>query len=155
MDVKIINLEPMRVAFIRHVGPYNECGKTWDVLTTHLGSSGWMGADTKMIGLCHDDPEVTPQTKIRYDACLTVNDDFKPHGGISVQTITGGDFARTTHFGPYTRLGETYARFLGQWLPQSGRELRSLPCLEIYMNDPEGTEPEDLITDLYAPLAAL
>ena len=41
---------------------------------------------------------------------------------------------------------------MGQWLPRSGRNVRSTPCFDVYLNSPENTEPEDLITDLYAPL---
>jgi AraC family transcriptional regulator len=57
-----------------------------------------------------------------------------------------------THFGPYAKLGETYTKLLGQWLPRSGRELHPTPCFEVYLNDPQSTEPEDLLTDIYAPL---
>jgi AraC family transcriptional regulator len=37
MNVKIEKLEPMRVAFARHVGPYNEVSVAWDKLCTILG----------------------------------------------------------------------------------------------------------------------
>jgi AraC family transcriptional regulator len=154
MNVTIKTLKPMRVAFMRHVGPYAECGKTWDKLLPALGKEGILGGDTLFLGLCHDDPAVTLPEKVRYDACVTVNDAFVPGGDIGVQTIPGGKYAVLTHFGPYSRLGESYNRLLGQWLPRSGRELRSTPCFEIYLNSPESTEPEDLITDIYAPLGA-
>jgi AraC family transcriptional regulator len=82
-----------------------------------------------------------------------VDSRFLPRRDIGVQTIAGGEYAVTTHFGPYSKLTESYTKLLGQWLPGSGRELRSAPCFEVYLNSPEGTDPEDLITDLYAPLA--
>jgi AraC family transcriptional regulator len=59
-----------------------------------------------------------------------------------------------THFGPYEKLSESYAKLLGQWLPRSGRRLRATPCFEIYLNTPENTAPEDLLTDIHAPLEA-
>jgi len=153
MKVEIKQLQPMRVAFLRHVGPYNEVGATWDRLLTILGKDGHLGGDTMMLGICHDDPEITPPAKIRYDACVTVGDDFKPTGDIQVQTVAGGEYAITTHTGPYNNLSRTYSEFLGQWLPRSGRELRETPCFEVYLNDPQSTAPEDLLTDIYAPLA--
>lgn len=152
MEVKIMNLDAMRVAFVRHVGPYNECGSAWEKLCAHLGQQGLLGGDLKFIGLCHDDPEVTPADKIRYDACVTVDESYQPEGEIGVQSIAGGEYAMVTHFGPYDKFNETYAQLCGQWMPRSGREMRSAPCLEIYLNDPESTEPEDLLTDIYAPL---
>ena len=155
MTISTRQLEPMRVAFMRHNGPYSEVGKTWDRFMMLLGKEGLLGGDAMFIGLCHDDPAVTPPERIRYDACMSVDDRFQPNGEVGVQTIAGGEYAVMTHFGPYDRLGESYAKLLGQWLPRSGRDLRPLPCFEVYLNSPESTDPEDLVTDLYAPLAPM
>ena len=152
MNVTIQNLPSRRVAFVHHVGPYSSCGAAWDTLGAFLGKEGLLGGDSLFIGICHDDPEVTPQGRIRYDACVTVDDGFVPQGEIGVQTIPGGEYAVTTHFGSYETLGESYARLLGQWLPRSGRELRATPGFEIYLNDPNSTAPEDLVTDIHLPL---
>jgi AraC family transcriptional regulator len=152
MKVKIKSMPPLRVAFMRHVGPYSEVGSTWDKLLPVLGRDGWLGGDCMILGICHDDPEVTPPDKIRYDACVTVDEAFVPEGDLGVQVIAGGEYATATHFGPYQKLGETYAQLFGQWLPRSGRELRSAPCFEVYLNDPQTTDPEDLLTDIYIPL---
>lgn len=154
MEVKIVRRPPLRVAFMRHVGPYSAVGKTWDRFLPVAGKEGLLGGDTQFIGICHDDPEVTPGGRVRYDACVSVDETFSPMGEIGAQVIAGGEYAMTTHFGPYNKLGGTYARLLGQWLPRSGRQLRSCPCFEVYLNDPQGTDPKDLLTDIYAPLAA-
>jgi AraC family transcriptional regulator len=152
MKVEIKQLKPMRVAFMRHVGPYAEVGKTWEQFLTVMGKEGYLGGNPMMLGICHDDPEVTPPPRLRYDACLTVGEDFGPSGDIGAQTVAGGAYAVTTHIGPYNQLGRTYAEFLGQWMPRSGRELRNAPCFEVYANDPRDTDPEELLTDIYAPL---
>jgi AraC family transcriptional regulator len=152
MKVEIKHLEPMRVAFMRHVGPYSEVGATWDKLLPYLGKEGLLAGNVMFIGVCHDDPDVTESTKLRYDAGVTVDESFTPVRDIGVQLIAGGEYAVTTHFGPYHKLGETYTKLLGQCLPRSGRELGATPCFEIYLNDPQSTEPEDLVTDIYAPL---
>jgi AraC family transcriptional regulator len=152
MKIAIKNIPPRLVAFVRHVGPYATCGEAWDRLCSYLGHQGWLSGDTLFIGISHDDPDVTPPDRIRYDACVTVDDTFQPHGDIGVQTIPGGDYAVTTHLGAYDRLSQTYSKLLGQWMPRSGRTLRSAPCFEVYLNDPKSTEPADLITDVYAPL---
>jgi len=152
MNVAIKPMKPMRVAFMRHLGRYGEVGNTWEQFLTIMGKDGYLGGNPMMFGICHDDPEVTPPAKLRYDACLTVDENFAPTGDIGVQTVAGGAYAMTTHTGPYNTLGRTYAEFLGQWLPRSGRELRNDPCLEVYLNDPHGTPPDELLTDIYAPL---
>ncbi|MBN2562089.1 MAG: AraC family transcriptional regulator [Phycisphaerae bacterium] len=154
MEVRIKNIEPMRVAFMRHVGPYDQVGETWNKLCAWAGPRGLLGPQTTPLGLCHDDPDVTPADKIRYDACLPVDASFKPEGDVGVQEIDGGEYAVATHHGPYERLSETYAQLCGQWLPSSGRELRSSPPLEVYRNSPHNTAPEDLITEIHLPLKA-
>jgi AraC family transcriptional regulator len=150
--ITIQKLKDLRVAFVRHVGPYAGCGQAWEKLCAYLGKEGMLGGNARFIGLCHDDPEVTPASKIRYDACVTVDEDFKPEGEIGVQVITGGDFAVTTHYGPYERLYLTYSRVMGQWIPRSGREASDGPSLEFYQNDPGSTAPQDLLTDVYVRL---
>jgi AraC family transcriptional regulator len=152
MEVRVERVEPMLVAFVRHVGPYHEVNIAWERLCMRLGKDGLLGPGTKFIGICYDDPEVTAPEKTRYDACVTVDRDFVAEDDVGVQTIGGGEYAVTTHVGPYNLLGQTYAKLLGQWLPRSERELRSEPSLEFYLNAPESTDPEDLITDIYAPL---
>jgi AraC family transcriptional regulator len=104
------------------------------------------------IGVCHDDPEVTVPAKLRYDACVTVDQDFQGEGEVGLEIIARGEYAVTTHLGPYSKLGDTYAALFGQWLPRSGRELASTLCFEVYLNSPENTAAEDLLTDIYAPL---
>lgn len=152
VKVTIQPIAPLRVAFMRHVGPYHKVGKVWEVLCLLLGREGRLGGDSRFVGLSHDDPEVTSPAKLRYDACVTIGDDFRPRGDVGVQVIGGGDYAVMTHFGPYEKLNESYAALLGQWLPRSGRELGSGPSLEFYLNSPENTAPEDLLTDICAPL---
>jgi AraC family transcriptional regulator len=152
MNVRVKNIEPMRVAFLRHVGPYDEVGETWKNLVTQLGKDGRIGADSLFIGIPHDDPDVTPSSNLHYDACVTVDEHFIAHGQIKLQTIPGGEYAVTTHCGAPERIGEVYARLFGQWLPRSGREVRSSPCFVIALNNPESVEPADRLIDIYLPL---
>ena len=152
MKVEIKTMKPIRVAFVRHIGPYDEVGNAWDQLLTVLGKDGYLGGNPMMLGICHDDPEATSPAMIRYDACLEVDDGFIPAGEIGVETVAGGEYAVTTHAGPYNQLGKTYAELMGQWLPRSGRELGDSPCFEVYITDPGSTPAEELLTDIYAPL---
>jgi AraC family transcriptional regulator len=154
MEVRIESVPVMRVAFMRHNGPYRQVGQTWGRLCAWAGPRGLVGPRTVMLGVAHDDPQVTPPEKLRYDACLTVDGRFKPEGDVGVQEVGGGEYAVTTHRGPYDTIGQTVTRLCGEWLPASGREPRPVPMFEIYRNSPQDTAPENLLTDLYLPLAA-
>jgi AraC family transcriptional regulator len=154
MDVRIKNLTAMRVAFLRHVGRYEDeaLGRTWDKLLFWAGQHGLLGARTMLLGIDHDNPHVTPPEKVRYDACLTIDGPVEQEGEIGTQEIPGGEYAIATHQGPYERLPETYARLYGQWLPDSGREPAQSPGFQHYRTTPRETPPDDLITDIYVPL---
>lgn len=152
MKVRIENVEPMRVAFIRHTGPYIECKQAWDKLCAWGGAKGIFLKSFKCIGICHDDPQVTPPEKIRYDACFTVDDTIKAEGEVGIQTLGGDKYAVCLHTGPYEKLEATYAELMGKWLPQSGEELGEALNFELYLNSPDETPPEELQTEIYLPL---
>ena len=153
MDVRIDSVPLMRVAFMRHVGPYSEVGQTWGKFMSWAWPKGLVGRETKVLGLVHDDPEVTPSDRVRYDACIVVGSGFEPQGEVGVQELGGGKYAISTHRGPYEGLADTYARLCGQWLPAAGYELRSAPAFELYRNSPQDTARDDLLTDIYLPVA--
>ena len=152
MKAQIVEIQPINVAFVRHVGPYKECGKAWEKLCAWAGPKGYLQPGVQFIGLCYDDPEVTPPDKIRYDACLTVGDDCKPDGPVGIQAIEGGLYVRTTHEGSYNKLYETYADLCGRWIAQNNLEIRSLPSFEVYLNDPNSTPEAELLTDIHVPV---
>ncbi|MGE4424187.1 MAG: GyrI-like domain-containing protein [Pseudodesulfovibrio sp.] len=152
MEVRMENVDAMRVAFIRKTGPYNQCGEAWGRLCAWAGPRGLLGRDARFLGVGHDDPQVTPPDKIRYDACVTVGPDVEGAGEVGIQTVGGGRYAVTTHKGPYENLETTYAELMGRWLPQSGERLGSNLCFELYRNDPQSTPPEELLTDIYISL---
>ena len=152
MNTTIKTRPPTRVASLRHVGPYHQVGSTWERLLDLLGPEGHLGPGTQYIGIAYDDPEVIPPEKLRCDTCVTVDADFEPFSDLIVREIRGGEYAVTTHEGPYEKITGTYRHLLGQWLPRSGRELADAPCIELYLNDPTTTEPAELLTDVCAPL---
>jgi AraC family transcriptional regulator len=152
MQVKTVEFETVKVAFVRHCGAYNKCSTAWETLCTWAAPLGLLNPDSRFLGLCYDDPEITDPEKIRYDACITIDEDIEPEGMVAMQTISGGMYAVTTHFGPYDNLHKTYAQLCGQWVPEHGFEIASKPSIEMYLNSPEDTEPEELLTDIYVPL---
>lgn len=152
LPVEVKELPPIRIVFLRHVGPYSQVGATWGRLMSWAGMRGLLGPQSRMLGLVHDDPDVTPAGKVRYDAALVVNRPVEPEGEFGVTEIPGGTYAVFTHRGPYETLGKTYQRFFGGWLPASGRELRDAEAFEEYLNSPMNSRPEDLLTRVHVPL---
>jgi AraC family transcriptional regulator len=153
MDVELKTIEPMKIAFARAVGSYGEsAGQAWQKICTWAGPRGLLGPKTLMIGMSHDNPDITAADKIRYDACITLNRDVAPEGEIGVQEIGGGLHAVIIHKGPYEAMSETYNFLYGQWLPKSGYRPRSQAGMEIYRNDPSSTPPAELLTEICVPV---
>jgi AraC family transcriptional regulator len=67
--------------------------------------------------------------------------------------MPAGRYATTTHVGPYETLGDTWARFFGEWLPASGHRIGPGVSYEIYRNDPTKVPKDQLRTDLYISIA--
>ena len=112
-----------------------------------------MTGETLLIGISHDDPNITPEKRIRYDACITFAGEAKPEGEVGIQTIAGGRYAVFLHRGPHEGLGATYGAIFSGWLPASGARLREAPCFEVYLNrDPRRTKPENLRTEVWVPV---
>ena len=153
LAVRIEKLAEMRVAFVRHTGPYEQTDEAFERLMAWVRSRGLLSSSAVVFGIAHDDPTVTAPAKLRYDAAIVIPKDVRVDGDVGAQTIRSGRYAVTTHRGPYEALGDTYARLCGEWLPLSGRELQAAPALEFYRNSLEDTPPEQLLTDICMPLA--
>ena len=155
LDVDIRTIEPLRVAAMRHVGPYTEVGPYFERIVGWAAQRGLLGPQTQVLGIYHDDPQGTPPAELRADACIRVPESASadPESGVEITEIPAGEYAVATLKGPYERLPEAYQWLVGQWLPSSGREAAHLPCFEIYPNSPADTAPEELLTEIHLPLA--
>ena len=147
-EIRTAQLPATRVAFLRHTGPYAEAGATFQKMMGWAFSKGLFNPQTKILSICHDDPEVTPAEKTRLDCCVTVDDSFKPEGEVELQTIPEGEYIVLTHRGSYKGLADSYAWLYGEWLPTSGREFANRPPFEIYVNNPNDTPEEQLVTEI-------
>lgn len=151
--VELKTLAPQTVVFLRHVGPYQQVGATWGRLAMWAGMRGLIGPASRFLGISWDDPEITPPDKLRYDAAITLAGPIQPEGEFGVTELAGGEYATLLHKGPYENLSATYRLIFGAWLPLSGRELRDVPCFELYLNSPQNARPEDLLTVIHVPIA--
>ncbi|MAE43890.1 MAG: hypothetical protein CMF63_02675 [Magnetovibrio sp.] len=89
---------------------------------------------------------------MRYDACLRVEDDIEPGEDIGLQEIAGGTYIVATHEGPYSDFNQTYSCLYADYIPSNQWECRDAPCVEIYLNDPNSTPPEDLVSLVCIPV---
>ncbi|MEX0313889.1 MAG: GyrI-like domain-containing protein, partial [Allomuricauda sp.] len=109
-------------------------------------------AGIEHLGQAFDDPNVTEENQIRYDACLVVHKEAQPSGNVGTKVLKGGKFAVFHYQGSYSNLGNVYDYIFNTWLMESDHKLRDEPVREKYLNNPEKTEEGKLKTEIYIPI---
>ena len=149
MEVTIVEQPELRIAGIRHIGPYQEIGREFGRLGGIL--KGPPPAGSQMIALFHDDPAVTPVDRLRSDAALTLSVHTPAPDGLIERHVPGGRFARAVHKGGYEGLPAAWNALKTEWLPGSGHKMAN-PSYETYVNNPMTVPKDDLLTEIYLRL---
>lgn len=155
MNVEVKNLPSFFVAYVRHIGPYQNCGTAWEKICQWAGVRNLFSAETKFFGLSYDNPEITPHEKCRYDACVTVPENTKPDGEVGIQSIEGGKYAVYRFEDSVDNIANAFRQICGQWMPDSGYQPDDKPCIEIYYNDCSKEPDRKCIADICIPVKPL
>ncbi|MDJ1158492.1 GyrI-like domain-containing protein [Chelatococcus sp. SYSU_G07232] len=147
----ILNMPPLRLAVIRHVGSYAEVGPAFDRILAWATGRGM--AHPTAVGVYYDNPAEVPVAALRADAGVVVPAEMTGVDEVGIVTLAAGRYARMSHRGPYTQLGQAYEWFYRDWLPASGESLACGPAYEIYRNSPREVPQQELLTDIHMPLA--
>ena len=154
--VKIVQLNPVRVAALPHLGSYNSIGDSFQKLIAWAFGRDLLNAAAPMYGIFYDDPESKPLADLRSDACIEVPNGFeltRQDAPIHLTHTSGGRCARMVFTGPYVELHTAYSWLYKVWLPQSGEQPGNQPPIEEYLNDPRSNPPSDWQTAISIPLA--
>jgi AraC family transcriptional regulator len=132
MEVKLIEREPTRVAYMRHTGPYGEAiSRFWQQqVAPWMATDGLMGS--ARYGISHDEPSITDAAQCRYDACVEVDAGYMPSGRALLTTLPGGRYAVMPFKGNTAQVFVAWRQLLGEWLPSSRLQLDNRPCFEHY-----------------------
>lgn len=155
MEVRVVDMPHVRLACVRHTGPYHEIGEAFGKVWSLAAPAGLVGPNSRSIGIYHDDPGSVPPSELRSDACIIVEAD-EPRvtavQGLTFHEGLDGHYAVATYKGPYHGLGAAWTEFLRDYLPQSGLEIRDGQCFELYLNDPYDTPEDELVTEIAMPV---
>ena len=161
LDVHVLNLDALRLAYVRHIGPYQGDAALFEGLISRLmawaGPRGLMLPDTQMLSIYHDNPEVTDPAKLRVSMCITVPEGTEAEGEVGRMTLPAGTYAmaRAEIVTP-EQYSAAWEAFYGGWLPQSGYQPADGPALEIYRSDPNDPACQGKhVVDLCLPVKPL
>lgn len=151
--VTIEDLKPQRAVGVLHRGAYADLGRAFQQLGATLAARNLFPHAREMFALYLDPPGSKPDADMRAYAGVVVAEEFPDAiEGLETFELAGGRYAVMAHKGAYATLGAAYEWLYGHWLPQSGQEPSDAPPIEIYVNDPRMTAPDDLRTDIRLPL---
>ena len=172
---RISTISSMNVIYLRLMGDYktNDYCTAYRKLKDYLCQSEFFKTDMKAhgdsdaqsailrmfrentissIGIYHDDPKITENEKLRADICLSVPIVMTGSGDVGFKEIEGGKYAIYLYQGPYEELDSVYGTVYGKYIPDGGYQIDMRPGFEVYLNDPESTSPEKLLTEIYVPV---
>ncbi|MGL4860921.1 MAG: AraC family transcriptional regulator [Enterobacteriaceae bacterium] len=154
MNNVIIEQRPITVAFaVEHTGAYTQIASAFEQIWHWVFSNNLQQQTQYGMGIYYNDPTITPAEQCKSDACVVLSEPVPtPAAPVRRIEIPAGQYARYRHVGPYTGLEQAYTTFFSQWLPSSGYECDDCPPFEVYLNNPQDTAPEELITDIYVKI---
>lgn len=152
MKVEVKVFPAYHVAYIRHITGYSKGVASDEIAQAFQRVCGWALAHdlfrpgALVIGIPYDNPEITPNDRCRYDACVTIPEAVQEGSGeVGIEDISGGKYA-VCHIEVSAqetqKIGETVDQMYGEWLPASGFTVEDQPALEIYYdtsNHPQGS----------------
>ena len=167
-NVKIVQRGEVYVVFTREMGDYEKSSKiAWERLSAAMDNLEKKFAQRppktamclgrgngEALGICHDDPEVTEEDKLRYDAALAWDkEDVEELENYDFETkrIAGGKYAMTEYRGGSEEAEKAWYG-LYAWIEQNGYTFRDEPSFERYINAWNETDPTKIQTEVYVPI---
>ena len=145
IEVKVRNVTPATIAYLRHVGPYTGDAALFQRLFTKLfvwaEPRGLRRQETGYLSLFQDNPNLTPAAKHILEVALTVPEGTTADGEVGVKRMDGGLCATARTRVSLADYAKPWDSLVGDWLPGSGYQPDHRPAMEFYLNDP-ATDPE-------------
>ena len=152
--LEIRDIAPLPVAILPHHGDYMNIGATLSHAESLLTLRGQLpAAQARYFGIYYDDPDACPASALRAEVAIYTGE-APVAAPFEQRLLPGGRYAVLHHRGTYAGLHRAYDWLCRDWLLQSPYRLAETPCIEEYRNDCKTTPPQELLTDIWLPLAS-
>ena len=168
-SIEIREREAVDVVFVRELGNYEKSSDiAWKRLSQKLNDleekfeknppSMHLQITQKhceALGICHDDPQITDEANIRYDAALACGtaevNELKKYD-FETKTVVGGKYAVISYMGNYNVAEEAWGA-LYTWIDKGDYTFRDEPAFEKYIDAFGEKDPDKIQTEIYVPIA--
>lgn len=152
-EVVISDVASQLVVAMRKRGTYAQIRPMMLTLREYIAAAG-----AEVVGppafICHENPRNVVKANLQHNAdvevVIPVSTRIEEVEEITCYELPGGPMAKVIHKGPYERSARAY-RTLFAWIAENHKKIAG-PTREVYLNDPKKVSPEELLTEIYAPL---
>lgn len=156
MEVEIKQMPKLHVAYITVYGSYGEnIGAAYEKICRWAGPRGLLNQHTKFVGVAFDSPDITPEEKLRYNACITVPEETTPEKEINITDIPEARCLVANYSGLQEGISKFYDELFKISLPEYGFLPDDAPAYEIYLNDPKTDPDKKFVMNVYIPVKPL
>ncbi len=153
-EIEIVEQPAQHVLGLRRRGPYSQIPEMLMEVFAVIMEKGAIPAGPPVSVYRQTTVAEVEQAEASGDADLEVafpvSNRVKPEGDVQYYELPGGRFAKVLHHGPYEGCTGTYERLFA-WLAERGLAITG-PIREYYLNDPSEVAPEEILTEIHAPI---
>lgn len=135
MKAEIKEIPVRRVVYRKSEGGYEKSSihNTWKGLIEDSMSLMQMKyEDMVTLGIGHDNPQVTPEDKCLYEACIVIDENTKPGDKFQTKDLPAGKYACFRYQGKSEGVLQFYLDIYKNWFPNSKYEPGDFPLIENY-----------------------
>lgn len=125
----------------------DDIAMAFGTLVPALGAAGLDATGAPLI-VYHE--IIDDETDGDIEVCIPVGAEMVEAGAVYTRVLEGGPVAATVHQGRYEEIAPAYHTLAG-WISEHGRATAG-PPREIYLNDPQMVQPDELLTRVEFPV---
>ncbi len=125
--------------------------EVWNDLISFAIQNNLFSKKTSLYGIHWDDPSITSKQNLRYDACISIEQEIE-NTLFPIKKINGGRYLCFTYKGDYKYLGDVYDQIFRDYILTKNIVLREEPLFDQYLNDKNQTASKDLLTKIFIPI---
>jgi effector-binding domain-containing protein len=153
-EVTIADVGPQTVVGMRKRGTYAQIRPMIAQIRQYIEASG-AGAAGPPTFVCHESPKEVVRANLQRNAdvevAIPVTKSVEGIDEVTCYELPGGPMVKIVHEGPYEKSAGAY-KTLFTWIAEHHKKVAG-PVREVYLNDPKDVAPEELRTEIYAPVA--
>ena len=156
IEAKIRTIDGHTAAFVAMKGPYRLIEGAVRKMIAVSMEKGYTIVGMP-VGILNDMPGQAPKDEQLWEVRLPVDSSAVAgtvdEHGVGIKTLESFQFAYAVHTGPLKEARATIAGIVA-WIEENGYEIAG-PLEEVYLTDPAGTAPEELVTEVGFPVRQL